>query len=470
MVRPPSGERSSSLGRTAMARARSAARRAVTADLLSTLCVASVAIAVALYLAYGGLANLSSLGEEISAVGIVAGLIGTDLVLVMLLLAARVPVIDRTFGRDTTMALHRKLGKPVLYLLLAHGALLVLGYGLSDGLNPIAETFSLLSMGDMVLAFVGMGLFLVVVVSSLVAVRRRFPYEVWHIIHLLSYVAVLTALPHQLSVGGMLADGTWQRVYWVALYVVAFAALAWYRFLLPTIASLRHDLRVEAVEPLAPGVVSIHLTGRNLSKLAVVGGQYAIWRFWSGRTWWHAHPISFSSVGDDRRVRITVRSLGSGSNQLGNVPVGTRVWLEGPYGIFTGANRTARHLAVVASGIGITPVRSLLEDAKLEPGEATVLLRAGSTDEQYLWREVSQLVGASGGRLYGMTGPRATGIDTWMPAEDAARGVTLETVFPALRSSDLFVCGPQRWTDLVVRDAKAAGVPDSQIHVERFDW
>src|SRR3978361_132941 len=70
MVRPPSGERSSSLGRTAMARARSAARRAVTADVLSTPGVASGAIAVALYLAYGGLANLSSLGEEISAVGI----------------------------------------------------------------------------------------------------------------------------------------------------------------------------------------------------------------------------------------------------------------------------------------------------------------------------------------------------------------------------------------------------------------
>lgn len=453
-----------------LARARAASRRALRADLLTTLCITSVAAAVSLYLAYGGFADLTTLSGQVSAVGILAGLIATDLVLVMLILAARVPVIDRTFGRDTVMALHRRLGKPVLCLLLAHGALLIVGYGLADELNPVAETVALLSIDDMVLAFGSMAVFVVVVVSSLVAVRRRFPYEAWHAIHLLSYLAVLIALPHQLSVGGVLAQGTLQRGYWLALYVVAFAALAWYRFLLPTIASIRHDLRVEAVEPVAPGVVSVHLVGRDLARLGVTGGQYAIWRFWSRWTWWHAHPVSFSSVGDDRSVRITVRSLGTGSAQLADLPVGARVSFEGPYGIFTGANRTSPQLAVIAAGIGVTPVRSLLEDTPLEPGEATVLLRARSTDEQYLWHEVGRLVLASGGLLYGMTGPRPKGVDTWMPAADAARGVTIETVFPDLRASDLFVCGPQPWTDLVVRDARAAGVPESQIHVERFEW
>ncbi|MDN3310624.1 ferredoxin reductase family protein [Microbacterium oryzae] len=451
-------------------RRRFAARRAARADLLSALCVTSVAAAIALWLAYGGPADVGSPAGVLTAAGIIAGLVGTDLVLVMLILAARVPVVDRTFGRDATMALHRRLGKPVLYLLLAHGALLTLGYGASDGLDPLHETLALLSIGDMVFAFVGMALFLAVVVSSLVAVRRRFPYEVWHAIHLLSYAAVLFALPHQLSVGGILAQGTWERVYWVELYVAAFAALAWYRFLLPTVASLRHGLRVAEIESVGPGVVAIHLTGRDLSRLGIAGGQYAIWRFWSRRTWWHAHPISFSSVGDDRTVRVTVRALGAGSADLTRVPIGTRVWLEGPYGIFTGANRTSPHLAVVAAGIGVTPVRSLLEDAALEPGEATVLLRARNEAEQFHWPEVRQLVERKGGLLYGMTGSRARGVDSWMSAEDLARGVTLQSVFPDLRSSDLFVCGPQVWTDLVVRDARAAGVPESQIHVERFDW
>jgi predicted ferric reductase len=454
--------------RPGAARARLASRRALTADLLTALCCASAAFAVALWLAYGGPAASGSLSGAVTAAGIVSGLVGTDLVLVMLVLAARIPIVDRTFGRDVVMGLHRKLGKPALSLLLAHGVLLILGYGLADGLDPVAETLSLLSLGDIVLSVLAMGLLITVVVTSLVAVRRRFPYEVWHAIHLLSYGAVLFAVPHQLSVGGMLAEGTWQRLYWIGITALAVGSVGWYRFLVPTIATLRHRLQVQDVETIAPGVISLHLSGRNLSRLGIVGGQYATWRFWSRGTWWHAHPISFSSVGDDRSVRITVRALGTGSGQLAELPRGTRVSFEGPYGIFTGENRTAPYLAVVAAGIGVTPVRSMLEDARLAPGEATVLLRARSTDEQYLWGEVRTLVERAGGRIFGMTGSRGSG--SWLTAADQARGVRLETVFPHLLSSDLYVCGPQPWTDLVVRDALAAGLREDRIHVERFDW
>jgi len=41
-------------------------------------------------------------------------------------------------------------------------------------------------------------------------------------------------------------------------------------------------------------------------------------------------------------------------------------------------------------------------------------------------------------------------------------------VFPRLLDSDLYVCGPQAWSDLVVREARLAGVPEHRIHQERF--
>jgi ferredoxin-NADP reductase len=53
---------------------------------------------------------------------------------------------------------------------------------------------------------------------------------------------------------------------------------------------------------------------------------------------------------------------------------------------------------------------------------------------------------------------------------DVARNVSLRSVFPDLKNSDLYVCGPQAWTDAVIADAKANGLPDHQIHAERFDW
>ncbi|MFJ7287069.1 ferric reductase-like transmembrane domain-containing protein [Curtobacterium sp. NPDC098951] len=450
-------------------RRRAGRRRGALTDLLGILAWVSAAVAVLLWLVSPGSHTVVGIGGWLTDAGIVAGLVATDLVLVMLVLAARVPLIDRTFGQDNAIAVHRSLGKPVLYLLLAHGAFLTLGYGASAGTGPIAETIALFSTPDMPLAYLGLGLFVAVVVSSLVAVRRRLPYEAWHVIHLLSYAAVLVALPHMLSVGSVLAQGTWQRVYWIALYVVALGLIAVYRFALPVVVTFRHRIRVVGVEAIAPGVVSIHLAGRDLDRLGAEGGQYGVWRFWTARTWWHAHPVSFSAVPGRDRARITVRDLGAGSARLGRITPGAFVSLEGPYGLFTSRARTAPYLALVASGIGITPVRSLLEDTDLRPGEATVLLRGTDADQQYLWRETADLAAATGSRLYTMVGRRAHSRESWMTQEDVRRGVSLRSVFPDLLDSDLYVCGPRAWSDLVVREARLAGVPEHQIHHERFE-
>jgi predicted ferric reductase len=429
-----------------------------------------VAAAVSHYLASGGLADATGAAGILTAAGIVAGLIGTDLILVMLVLAARIPIIDRLIGQDTAMAYHRALGKPALYLLLAHGALLTVGYAMSDGSDVVAETISFFSGRDMLLAYLSMALLLLVVVTSLVALRRRLSYEAWHVIHLLSYAAVLVAVPHELGMGGVLANGTPQRAYWIVLYVVAFGAIGLFRFVVPVVRSVRHGVRVAGIERISPGVVSLYLVGRDLDRLETAGGQYAIWRFWSGATWWHAHPISFSAVPTSTTARITVRDQGRGTSAVTRLRRGTRVSFEGPYGIFTDTARTSPRLAVVAAGIGVTPVRSLIEHSRLRHGEATVLLRGSDDSERFLWDEVGELGGATGAAVYTMIGERPRGISSWMSAEALARGVSISTAFPALLDSDLYVCGPQAWAELVVRDARAVGLPDAQIHVERFDW
>jgi predicted ferric reductase len=449
---------------------RTFARRARRSDLMVMALWASGAAAAALFLASGGATQFSSLAESITSVGILAGLIGTDSILVMLVLAARIPVIDRTIGHDRAIAVHRSLGKPALYLLLGHGALLLVGYGMAVGINPIAEIGPMLSLPDMPLAFIGLGLMIAVVVSSLVAVRRRFSYEGWHLIHLLSYVSVAFALPHQLSVGGVLADGSLQRVYWIALYVIALGSIVTFRFAEPLVSSLRHRMRVAAVTEIAPGVTTIQLAGNDLRTLGASGGQFFIWRFWTPRTWWHSHPISLSAMPTASSARITVRNLGAGSAQLTTIPVGTRVSIEGPYGLFSDAARTSPKLTIIAAGIGVTPVRALLEQSSFAPGEATILLRASAVDETYHWDEIRAIATAKGATCYSMVGHRPHGVDSWMTAADYERGVTLQSAFPDLADSDVFLCGPTAWLDLIEADVHASGIRPHQIHAERFDW
>ena len=235
--------------------------------------------------------------------------------------------------------------------------------------------------------------------------------------------------------------------------------------------SARHGIRVADVETVAPGVVSIHLAGRDLDRLQTAGGQYAIWRFWSGATWWHAHPISFSAVPTATNARITVRDLGRGSACLcarSDAEPGCRS--RAPTA--SSPTRTARLRGWPSSPreSESRPIRSLLEGSSLGPGEATVLLRGTDESQRYLWNEIGELPSMRDNSVYTMMGSRPAGLATWMSAEALARGVTLQTVFPELRQSDLYVCGPQAWTELVVRDARATGLPEAQIHVERFDW
>src|SRR5476651_358126 len=243
------------------------ARRSRLADLLVAACWTSAAASVALFLGYGGADQFATPAQAVTSIGIIAGLIGTDLILVMIVLAARLPFIDRAVGNDRAMALHRSLGKPALYLILGHVVFLLVGYGMTTNVNAIAEIVPMLLINDMPLAFVGMFLLIGVVITSLVAVRRKFSYEAWHLIHLLSYVAVLVALPHELSVGGLLAVGTYERTYWILLYVLAIGSIGIYRFIVPVVRSVRHDVRISRMERVSTDVVSIYLTGRDLTAL-----------------------------------------------------------------------------------------------------------------------------------------------------------------------------------------------------------
>jgi predicted ferric reductase len=453
-------------------------RRLLRADVLTVTAWSSLAAAVALWLADGGLTAASSPAGMVTALGIVAGLAGMDLVLLMLLLAARIPFIDGAVGHDRALEFHRKLGKPSLYLLLAHGLLIAVGYGMAEGLDPVSEAVALwVLVPDMWLAFISLALFIAVVVTSLVAVRRRFPYEFWYAVHLLTYAAVLTSLPHQFSVGGLFAVGTWQHWYWLGICIATGAALLYYRVIQPVRATFRHQLTVERVTSVAPGVVNIEMSGLQVGSLAGNGGRFFIWRFLAPGLWWHPHPFSLSAEpvrkGPDGhgRLRITVRDLGRGSAQLLRLRRGTKVAVEGPYGLFSSAARSKDRVVMIGAGIGITPLRALLETTPFALGQATVLLRGHSNQELYLGEEILELCRQRGATLFHLTGGRdPASPDSWLPASEHLAGYALADYVPEIAHADVYVCGPSRWAGNVLNAARASGVKEGQLHHERFDW
>ncbi len=440
-------------------------------DLLTVIAWVSVAMSIALWLADGGVAKVTSIGNALTALGVVTGLVATDLMVLMLLLAARIPFVDRALGHDQAVAVHGKLGKWVIYGLLLHGWFLLSGYAANDRLSLGGELGSLLSVGDLVLGVCALGILIAVAISSVISVKRSLPYEAWHIIHLATYIAVGFSLPHQFSMSGLMGPGTFARWYWIGLFLVTGFLLLAYRVLLPVFASFEHQLVVTKVRYEANDVVSIEMQGRNLPTLDVEAGQFFHWRFLAKGLWWHQHPFSVSAAPTSDTLRITIRALGRGSAKLMAVKPGTRVMIEGPYGLFSDRSRTQAALTLIGIGVGIAPIRAILEATDTVPGRTTVILRGHTPSQLYLLREIQVLCQDKGAKLITLVGSRTQnrlGETGWMPASH--RGKRLVDLVPYVASSDVYVCGPQAASDLVVADALACGTPASSVHNERFAW
>jgi predicted ferric reductase len=456
-----------------------------TGDLLEFGAVMVVVGAGALFLAGGGgtvLAN-GDAASRLIGLGRLTGLVGTAMLLVQLLLAARLPWVDRSYGHDRALVAHRRISRVALPLLLAHGGALILGYSAEARLNALSgwlvESVRLLrgSQPDMLTAFASMAILILVAITSVRAAQRRTSHETWHLVHLTGYAAVALSLPHQLSAGSDIAGHPKVRLYWLALYTLTAGAVILFRVLLPAWRSLRHLPRVEAVVQEAPGVVSVIVTGRDLHLLPVRAGQFLHWRFLTPGLWAAAHPWSISAAPDGKRLRLTVRDLGDHSKLLAKVRVGTRVVIEGPYGAFTTERRTRRRVLLIAAGIGITPIRALAEELAavpfVSPGDITLVYRANDEGSLVFREELDWLARHTPVRVELLVGPSVRG--SWLPATGMPPGThqdaaILARAVPALSSHDVYLCGPPGWMGLVRESLSLAGVPKKQVHDERFGW
>ena len=439
----------------------------VTAVEMFLILVANGVLILAMWIRHGGLDQASSFGGILTGIGQVTALFGTYLALIQLVLMSRSPWLDQVFGMDRLAAAHRWIGFGTVWLLLGHGIFTTMGYAIGDRANPVAEFLTLATTYPYVLmATVSGGLFAAVAISSIKRARRRLSYETWYGIHLYAYLAIALGFLHQLFVGTDFIHDPVAVAYWVGLYVVTVGLVLVFRVGQPILLSVRHRLRVGSVVTEAPGVFSIYVTGRDLDQLAVRSGQYFVWRFLTRNGWWRAHPFSISSAPNGSWLRITVKELGDWSKALQDVSVGTRVFIEGPYGVLTGARRTRQRVLLVAGGIGITPLRSLLEALPGGPGDLTLLYRVRNEGDIVFRKELDALASMRGAEVHYLPSHRQPGPRTIDPFGPDG----LLALVPDVRHRDVYVCGPVPMMQHVEASLHSLGLPSRQIHAERFAY
>jgi predicted ferric reductase len=431
------------------------------ADALAIIGGLGLGVSVAFAFWGESLSSLNSAGGWTTLGGRITGLAGSYMMLVMVLLIARLPWLERVVGQDRLVALHRRIGGWPIVLIAAHITLITWGYAQTAKVGILHQFWTfIIHYPDILASAVAFGLLVMAGVTSARIARRRMKYETWWSVHAYIYLALTLAFAHQIRTGVMFIGHPLDRYIWILMWLAGTCALVTFRVILPVGRNFRHRLRVAAVQQEAPGVYSIIVSGRQLSYLNVSGGQFFMWRFMSKGLWAHSHPYSLSALPRPPFLRVTVKSVGDKSSAVARLKPGTRVFIEGPYGKFTRHARSGSRVVLFGAGVGITPLRALLEDLPTSV-DVCVVVRAGSYDDIVHRDELFELVNQRNGRMIELVGSRH---DVRMDSNELKKHVG------HLNNADVYICGPAGFNDFVARSALRLGAQAERIHLEVFSY
>jgi len=414
--------------------------------------VAHLTVVEAIFIAGGAGKN------TLLTIGNFFGLHVATIIVVQLTLIARLPWLERRIGMDRLTVWHRWLGLTLFWVVLLHATFVVLGFAALDRVFPLRTFLSLAGQVSTLLGITAATILIAVVALSTRYARRRLQYETWHAVHLALYVTITFALIHQALEPNAFSVAPLATVYWWTIWAVVLGALVVGRIVLPFWRNAYHQFRVERVVPESDDVVSVYVSGKHLERLPTHAGQFFIWHFPGFSHWWRSNPFSLSAAPDGQMLRLTAKAAGAGSAALRQLPAGTRVFAEGPYGAFTAMNRTKPATLLIAGGIGVTAIRSLLEDLD---GPVTVLYRVRTEADAVLLPEIQQLASMRGAQVHVLTGRTGDGPPPFGPEN-------LVALVPDITERDVYVCGPPAMTTAVLRSLRSLRIPRSQLHAERF--
>ena len=380
-------------------------------------------------------------------------------------LTARFRYVTRPWGEDVIYHFHRQISLIAMALVVAHPLILFavrpeLLALLNSIQAPWRARFAALSTYSLI----------ALVVMALWRARLNISYEAWHLSHIvLALLAVTAGILHMIGWGFYLVD-PWKRALWIGLTIFWIGLLLYVRIVKP-LFMLRRPYRVAEVRKERGDTLTVVMQPDGHPGFRFSPGQFG-WLTLRGSPFKiTGHPFSFSSsaAAADGRVEMSIRNLGDFTSEIYKVPVGQRVYIDGPYGAFTIGNPADMHV-LIAGGVGVTPMMSMIRTLADQGDTRPVILLYGSKDwESITFRDELEVLKA---RLnltvvHVLANPPAgwTGEQGFINAEMFKRHLP-----PPYADHEYFICGPNVMMDAIEAALGEMNVPMSKYHSERYSF
>ncbi len=380
-------------------------------------------------------------------------------------LTARFRYVTEPWGEDVIYHFHRQLSLIAVALVIAHPLIL---FAVRPELIALLNSFR--APWRARFAAISTYSLIAIVVTAIWRVKLRIKYETWHITHIiLAVVAVTAGLLHMIGWGRYLVSPS-KRALWIALPIFWLALLLYIRIVKPLFL-LRRPYRVSEVRKERGDTTTLVMHPDGHPGFRFSPGQFGWLTLWGSPFKITGHPFSFSSSTEvtDGRVEMSIRNLGDFTSKIHKVPVGQRIYLDGPYGAFTIGNPADMHV-LIAGGVGITPMMSMLRTLADRNDTRPAILLYGSKDwESITFREELEELKA---RLnltvvHVLRDPPAnwTGEQGFITAEVFKRHLPLPYA-----DHEYFICGPTKLMDIIEEALSDMNVPISKYHSERYSF
>lgn len=365
---------------------------------------------------------------------------------------AKIRALERLISYDRRVSIHRTLGFLGILLLSLH-PILILGTYSVYGI-PLTITLPL------ALGFTAFILLLLIAGSTFLGRIWGVRYETWKHIHWIVFVVLTLAFLHSIVMGSDLFG--FFRYYWIVFFGFHVLVL---------LAKLHHRMRVwkptyrvKEVIREVPNVTTLIIEKPNDFFLS---GQFSFLSIRQEGRWEPWHPFSITSHMSDDHFSVTIKGLGDFTNRVSETQRGDLAKLDVGYGGFSPLIAKDSRYIMIAGGIGITPLYSILKDlsGSPKPPEVHLLYTVHHESELLFRKEIEKWFSA-------IPGWTVHYVITSQPEWKGEKGrLTPEKVYKLLNgdlSGTFFICGPMGMIRSIQKYALSKGVPRAKVRRELF--